>query len=72
MKTNSSGFTALPGGFIDNNEIFHFLSEAAYYWSATEYGSPTSIYYELVPDADGVTVSNYLKGGGMNVRCLKD
>jgi len=70
--TNDSGFTALPGGFRADDGTFYYSVETVYWWSATEYGSPTASYYSLLHDTDGVTVSNYLKGGGMSVRCLQN
>ena len=73
-STNSSGFTAIPGGFRDNNR-FYSLGRTGYWWSLPEdkteennramcfvldYYFPTQeIYY-------GMKINSY------SVRCVKD
>jgi len=41
--TNESGFTALPGGYHDNNGTFYYIGDYGYLWGATE--SSTILQY---------------------------
>ncbi len=70
--TNSSGFTALPGGFRDLNGIYGIGGFYAFWWSATENGS-NHAFYRQVGYVDGSAVRSFdLKRYGFSVRCLKD
>jgi uncharacterized protein (TIGR02145 family) len=70
--TNSSGFTALPGGYRATNGSFSHASYGGYWWSSSEsdgsYAWGRSLYY------DRAQVSRYYygKSRGFSVRCLKD
>jgi len=69
--TNSSGFTALPGGnrFTDGN--FNSLTYLAYFWSSSESGTTAwrrHLYYDLAT-VNRDTNNKYL---GFSVRCEKD
>jgi uncharacterized protein (TIGR02145 family) len=70
--TNSSGFTALPGGQRDFSGSFNNLGVGSFWWSSTEIdaekGSTISLYYG--DSAVRVMVPN--KVYGFSVRCLKD
>ena len=71
---NSSGFTALPGGFRLYLGSFHYLGEVATFWSSTE-GSAEIAYYMTLHNDDanaGIDDFSYYKSQGMSVRCLKD
>jgi len=71
--TNSSGFTALPGGYRYSGGNFCYLVEDAAFWSSTEYTYSTdawdrSLYYN---DDDMGRVNNN-KANGFSVRCLRN
>jgi uncharacterized protein (TIGR02145 family) len=69
--TNSSGFTALPGGGRLTSGSFDGLGLYGSWWSATEVGSNAwyrYLYYDLA--AVGRRTSD--KGSGYAVRCLRD
>jgi len=70
--TNSSGFTALPGGYRHINGAFNRLSYYVYWWSATPYTSANAWYRNLDYDYDEVSRFPYDKEYGFGVRCLKD
>ena len=69
--TNSSGFTALPGGIRDADGSFGGLGYVGYWWSSSE-GGASSVWYRYLGfgyaqvGRDGYDVS-----GGFAVRCLK-
>lgn len=75
--TNSSGFSALPGGFRRYDGIYSYFGTQAWFWSSSEY---------ILPDGSGVNGVNRalynnntdaasgsnLKGYGFSIRCIKD
>jgi uncharacterized protein (TIGR02145 family) len=73
---NSSGFSALPGGFrYGYNGSFSSIRFNAYFWSATESGSPGSAdawYCSLSNSSGSVSRGTNNKAVGASVRCLKD
>ena len=71
--TNSSGFTALPGGNRDNNGYFVNLTTTASFWSSTEYSSTRAWHRHLYYDNEGVTRCYYnTKADGFSARCVHD
>jgi uncharacterized protein (TIGR02145 family) len=69
--TNSSGFTALPGGNCDGGG-FADLGHYAYYWSASEGGPSGAWIRGLEYTADGVYRNYHNRGFGFSVRCLRN
>ena len=69
---NTSGFTALPGGFRDTNGSFGSISSDAFFWSATEYSASLAWYRQLNTGHPRVDRYNINKSLGASVRCLRD
>ena len=71
--TNTSRFTALPGGFRGFNGSFFNIRDNAFFWSATE-GSNNSAWGRSLNVNNGdVFRGNYdSKRFGASVRCLRD
>jgi uncharacterized protein (TIGR02145 family) len=69
---NSSGFSALPGGFRNFDGSFYEVRVTAFFWSATESGS--NAWYRNLNDGNGDVDRNdlYIKSLGASVRCLRD
>jgi len=72
-RNNSTGFSALPGGYrTDSNGTFDIVGYNGYWWSST--GSSTSyawgryMYYK----DSYVYRSSYGKQNGFSVRCVRD
>jgi len=65
--TNSSGFTALPGGRRNDNGDFEDLTSYAYFWS-----SPYAWYWILGYHFENVLGSNYYNTYGFSARCVHD
>ena len=70
--TNSSGFSALPGGYRKSYGPFVNAGGYAFWWTSSEYSGNYSWFFNL-----GYFVGNVLKeydskGGGLSVRCIKD
>ena len=71
--TNSSGFTALPGGRRDYNGSFSPLASYAYFWSSTENSSINAWGRMLNYSSEWVNRDhNYDKPNGFSARCVKD
>jgi uncharacterized protein (TIGR02145 family) len=70
--TNTCGFSGLPGGARANYGDFYGVGEMGLWWSSTEGGTSQarsrSLYYYL----GFLNGSDYLKGEGLSVRCIKD
>lgn len=70
--TNSSGFTALPGGYRSTNGSFGSLSSSGRWWSSSEYGAFNAWAWGLGYGTADVYRFYYYKSFGFSVRCLKD
>ena len=71
--TNSSGFTALPGGYRNRSgTVGSSLGNTAYFWSATEYDSSRAWTRSLYYSNSAVFRYYDYKDYGFSVRCTKD
>lgn len=76
--TNSSLFTALPGGFRDyytglyNKGEFYYLSRFGFWWTVTAYDSNSGYARDLFYNETYVYREFSSKSYGYSVRCLKD
>lgn len=70
--TNSSGFSALPGGYCSGDGSFSRIGNYAYWWSSTlnlNFGAWYRFLFFNVAFADR---SNLGKESGLSIRCVKD
>jgi uncharacterized protein (TIGR02145 family) len=70
--TNSSGFSALPGGLRNGNGDFLDMSYFAHFWSSSECSSNNAWDRDLSYGNESVVHDNYGKDCGFSVRCVKD
>jgi uncharacterized protein (TIGR02145 family) len=70
--TNSSGFSALPGGVRQYEGYFYHLGYYAYYWSSSEYDTSYAWLRYLSFGGGTVLLYCYFQGNGMSSRCVKD
>lgn len=68
--TNSSGFTALPGGFKDVTAGFTGLGNSTVFWSSTSTGNIGVLYIDTANNPPISTSDNPKYGN--SVRCIKD
>ena len=71
--TNSSGFSALPGGvrsYYGGN--FYDVSDLGLWWSSSAYRSSYAWSRDLGSDSDYVYRSNNHLRDGLSVRCVRD
>lgn len=69
---NSSGFTALPGGYRHPNGTFNYMGGTGFWWSATESGAANASYLSLSYDYNGTISMSNPKNVALSVRCLSD
>jgi uncharacterized protein (TIGR02145 family) len=70
--SNSSGFTALPGGSRHGNGYFSYLGGLGYFWSSSESSATYAWERRLYCGSEGVLRDLSYKDYGFSVRCLKD
>jgi uncharacterized protein (TIGR02145 family) len=73
-SNNSSGFTALPGGFIHYKGLFDYIGYIGFWWSSSECesGSNNSWSRYLQNNSVDLNDNQYDKHKGLSVRCIKD
>jgi len=79
--TNSSGFTALPGGFRTPDGVFYSIREAGFWWSSSEctecdafpeWNFNDSWNFSLGAWSKGYGNQHDNKSFGFSIRCIKD
>ncbi len=70
--TNSSGFTALPGGLRYNFGDFSDMTYYGYWWSSSLRYGWVAWNRNLNLNHGDIYRSNYFRTGGYSVRCLRD
>ncbi len=70
--SNSSGFTALPGGYRNGNGTYASIGLFGNWWSSTEYDSDNAWSRGLYYLNSSVYRNYYSKHFGFSVRCVRD
>ncbi len=71
--TNSSGFTALPGGLRSStNSGFTNIGIYGYFWTTSESDPTSAKYHRLFAQDTNAFRSTRPKAAGLSVRCVKD
>jgi uncharacterized protein (TIGR02145 family) len=70
--TNSSGFSALPGGFRFCNGNFWFQGSFGFWWSSSIGPSETAFVRSLRSESQTICRNKNLKQNGFSIRCIKD
>jgi uncharacterized protein (TIGR02145 family) len=70
--TNESGFTALPGGYLNSNGYFNNLGFFGYWWSSTQNSSSNAWQRYMFYFFGEVGIYNANKIEGFSVRCVRD
>ena len=74
--TNSSGFTALPGGFKGNSTLFLNEGMVGYFWSTDQFGFDQIFQrgqIKSLQSTNGIFSSSVGLGScGLSVRCIRD
>lgn len=70
--TNSSGFTALPGGYRLLGGTYNLIGTNGYLWTSTELNATIAWGGALTYDDAEAAINNNHKSNGFSVRCIKD
>jgi uncharacterized protein (TIGR02145 family) len=70
--TNSSGFSALPGGFRNSTGEFEKIGQQCNLWSSTPQYTLYGRYRTLINMENELLMNYATKDLGMSVRCLKE
>ncbi len=70
--TNSSGFTALPGGIRDSDGTFDYVGGHGFWWSSTEKDTHNAWYRSMGYHTSSARRNTYPSSYGLSVRCVKD
>ncbi|MDR3652886.1 MAG: fibrobacter succinogenes major paralogous domain-containing protein [Paludibacter sp.] len=73
--TNTSGFTALPGGSIvlqNSNYGFYNIGTTGQWWSSSEADSNSAYSWSLSNNSAQAVNVNVAKQSGFSIRCVKD
>jgi uncharacterized protein (TIGR02145 family) len=70
--TNSSGFTALPGGARYNWGPFNNVLNTGYFWSCSDFSTLNAWLRELNTGTSAIGQPNNDKHSGLSIRCVKD
>jgi uncharacterized protein (TIGR02145 family) len=68
--TNTSGFTALPGGY--NNGTFNSLTTSGFWWSSSESDTSNAKFRVIDYNATFMNGGSTIKAAGFSVRCNRD
>jgi uncharacterized protein (TIGR02145 family) len=69
---NSSGFSALPGGFRLTDGSYNNLIYSAAFWRSTEIDANSAWSSRLEHNSNDVSRESYQKSRGACIRCIKD
>jgi uncharacterized protein (TIGR02145 family) len=73
VATNTSGFTALPGGYRNGNlGSFHGAYMSAYFWSSTKAATGGYWYRNLAIERESVIRDTAVQRNGFSLRCVKN
>ncbi|MDD4192597.1 MAG: fibrobacter succinogenes major paralogous domain-containing protein [Mangrovibacterium sp.] len=71
-SNNSSGFTALPGGYRNFLGKYNHAGAYAYWWTATEF-SATNAWYRFIHNYYSyLGRNNFKKQNGFSIRCVRE
>lgn len=70
-KNNSTGFSALPGGFFDSNGFEKSCMNASW-WCSDEISSGNANFWYLDYQSSGVIFDAAIETNGYSVRCIKN
>lgn len=70
--SNSTGFTALGGGYRENFGRFCYINFLGYWWSSTENGTKRAYCRRLVSYGGFMDRMHYEKQKGFSVRCVRN
>ena len=71
-STNETGFTALPGGYVNISGTYGNMNRSGYWWTSTEASSVDGYFRLMFYNITNMASDNSSKNSGFSVRCLKN
>jgi uncharacterized protein (TIGR02145 family) len=72
QTTNVSGFTALPGGYRNENGEYWVIGYTAWWWCSSENDPERAHHILIYGHTPDLSISYVNKIDGFSVRCIKD
>jgi uncharacterized protein (TIGR02145 family) len=72
IASNTSGFTALPGGYRSSDGSFNLIGYNGDWWSSTEYNTTQAWVLDMYYEVSYVSIESRNKSYGFSIRCIKD
>lgn len=78
MSTDTIGLNLLCGGYksanisADNSDMFAFIDQYAFYWTATPDAEQTAYAIRITPNTGEIEINTYRRANGFSVRYVKD
>jgi uncharacterized protein (TIGR02145 family) len=69
---NSTGFTAIPGGYRYTQGLFFNLGQTGTWWTTSENSTTNAKNLSMDYDYNSIFHGGYGKSCGFSVRCLRD
>ena len=72
--TNSSGFSALPGGIFNfDTKTFNSIGSVGNWWTSSKVDDDWSAYHRhMENNSSAIYKANWDRTSGLSVRCVKD
>ncbi len=70
--TNSSGFSALPGGYRDTDGTFSIIGNSTFFLSSSEASTTSAFFRDLYYNYSNISRSDGNKIFGFSARCIMD
>jgi len=70
--TNSSGYTALPAGYRNDEGVFYGLGIYSYFWTTTPKDDISAYAHHLFSNDEMLYRIHYSKNHAFSVRCIKE
>jgi uncharacterized protein (TIGR02145 family) len=70
--TNSSGFTALPGGYANSTPVYSFINQNGFFWTASSYSVTMAWRRRLDYNSQAIDRNYLQKGYYASIRLIKD
>ncbi len=78
MSADTIGLHLIAGGYksanisADNSDLFGFIDQYAFYWTATPDAEQTAYAIRITPSTGEIEVNSFRRANGFSVRYVKD
>ena len=78
LSSDTIGLNLICGGYksanisADNSDLFGFIDQYAFYWTATPDAEQTAYAIRITPTTGEIEINSYRRANGFSVRYVKD